>query len=849
MRAESPKISNWGLQSKVLLLFTAALIVVLAAVYVVRQNERVLGQTLVELSNPATELESLHEISSLLPLIDNRFRYFSLTNDSLYLHEYNHLYDSLKIRLTLLSQSFKNDSLTISELDSVSYLLLKQKAIIDEYWSVKKRRESFNFTERVLTTVIENAPDSLIKKQTTNTTIITSYDTLPVSPSSAAESSSPKQTGLRQRIKQAFSKSNSKSVRSTTKDPVIRSVTRIESDTSAITRADSLNSQTIYRELTRLKSNDINTYQELINRELVILQYNSRLIEQISNIFSRVENNLQINNGLRSDEAIKTATQSLYIIGIISLLAILLILPLVILTISGVRRSMLYRKELVLANIEATQLAKVKEEFLANMSHEIRTPLNAIIGFSDLLKGTELNNEQDKYLDAVRRSSKHLLEMVDDILDLSKLVAGKFRIENKSFLMKDVLDDLIKPFTLLAEKKGLKFITGCSTAEAYRLEGDPLRLRQILYNLLSNAIKFTSEGHISLTCKSAILGSGKVEFIFAIEDSGIGISPDNTELIFEDFQQIDTSSSRHYSGSGLGLAISRRLARLQGGDLMVESETGRGSVFTLLISYNCISTIKEKEEKNATIEFIDLPGKKVLIADDDAFNILLLKVIAEKHHLHVMQAFDGYQARDLLNENRFHLALIDLQMPGLSGIQLIEIIRSHPDPFIAEMPVIAFTANKLAKFDYNLINLGFNEVIEKPFEESDLIAKISNYLNKDGDDLPQYDLSNIRQFSGGNINQEIEILNTFINNAVNAESEFLNALAMNDFKKISDIAHRILTSYNYIKAVMISKILEEIENSAKTVPEKETIRNLIQSFINENKKLISEIRNKMQNLP
>lgn len=851
MLSDNPKIRNWGLQSKIFVLFFIALAAVSSAAYIVRQNEKVLRQTIVDLSTPVKDLELLHNASSLLPLIDNRFRYFSLTNDSSYLKEYISLSDSLERSLERILHNFSNDKLTSSLLDSVSVLLREQKIMISEYWSVKKKRENFNFTDRAFTTIIENTPDSLIKKQTTNTTIITTYDTLSVEVDSLTKPNQKREKDLIKKVKKVFDKNTSNTALPPVSEPIIKSTTKIETDTASILPSDSMNNHAIYKALTKLKSNDLQTYNELINRELNILQNSIRIIDQISSIFKRVETNLQIYNRLKSIEATSKATQSLYIIGIVSLLSIIMILPLVILIISGVRKSLKYRKELILANIEAHELAKVKEEFLANMSHEIRTPLNAIIGFSDLLKETPLNTQQGKYLDAVSRSSKHLLEMVDDILDLSKLVAGKFRIDKKPFYLQDILDDLVPPFKLLAEKKGLQFLVRCTdTKDVHQLIGDPLRLRQILYNLLSNAIKFTSQGSITLYCQITVTQNEQADYIFKVEDTGIGIPFDKQTLVFEDFQQVETSSSRHYGGSGLGLAISRRLARLQNGDLTLESTPGQGTILTLSLTYNILTGDNKLEKLPVYKEFIDLPGKNMLIADDDPFNNLLLKVIAEKHHLNILQASDGYQAKELLLNNRFHIALLDLQMPGISGLELIQFIRTHPNVSISSMPVIAFTANKLSRYDDKLIQSGFNEVIQKPFNETDLISKISHYLKQGNVEpeakpivskTPEYDLSNVQLFSNGNKNQEIEILQTFVNNAIQSENELLDAYAKNDFKQIQYIAHRLATSYDYLNAEGIVNILYKLENLDSEKTGKSFILKQIEEFVNENQKLINAI--------
>lgn len=843
MGAKKIKFPNWGLQSKIIILFLIIFSVVATTAYFVRENERILRQSLNNLSQPDEKISHLHKILSILPQAENRLRFYTLTNNDIFFYEYELLIDSVNSNIRILRENFVNDSLTNKQLDSVTALISERKLLIQSFLEIQKKHTNYNLPDRAIKTIKKGTPDSIIKQKETTTTTITTYDTVEPIATNTEEKS--KGNGLLSKIKKVFTRDNDTKTPEVAQDSVVKSVTRIQTDTVAISLADTLGFHKIEQQLTQIWSQDLRNYNQLRKQELDMLQNSSLLIDQITNIFRRLEVSIETGNQLSSLAARNRATKSLLLIGLINLFALALIVILVVLILNSIRKSNRYRKELFLANMQAIELAKVKEEFLANMSHEMRTPLNAIIGFSDLLSNTDLDNSQNKYLQAVRKSSRHLLETVNDILDLTRLAAGKFQISESDFSLKTLLEDVLSPFKLEAEEKGLLFIIECNGLNEVILRGDPLRLKQILYNLLSNAVKFTLEGSITIKCELQV-NDPYLETTIIITDTGIGIPGDKLESIFEDFQQLESTSARSYGGSGLGLAISRRLARVQNGDITVESEIGKGSSFKVKINY----LISEKpvdlnEHKQPITDAEVIHSKNILVVDDDVFNTLLVKIIGDNHGFNIHLASDGYIAQKLIEQEKFHLVMTDLQMPGFTGSELVKYIRNHPKKEIAEMPVIAFTANKIERFDEKLISSGFNEVMQKPFTEEEFIERALSYLtdrntsvNENSLEINEnlknmettvkpYNLDQILLFSSGKKDQIINIIQTFINTAEQSLAQMKAALKRNDYAEIKEIAHRLLTSYAHFNIYNCLPILEELDKSELRKIDKKRVSELL----------------------
>ena len=804
MERKSRRASR-GLQIQLLTIFAIAVLAVMAAGYQVRQSSREVNQTLASLSKPDEDQLRLRYLLAYLSEAENNLRIFALTSDKEYFNIYNYLIEEVENSLDTLKNNSHHLADSRAGLDSVSTLLLRRSNIIDQYLTVRDQLESFNFANEAYSQIKKSPPDSSVNMLRTSISVITTYDTI-ADASNYNQMPEMKTQGFFNKVKKLFSKKPEEDPEQDSV-PLILSRTQIISDSAVVKHQDTAIFKKVKTALTNVGKREQKRYNTLKEQELDMLRNSSLITDQVMTIFRKIESQEQRSNQLRTQKATEKAQNSIFILGSISVLSLLSILLFIYLIIRGLRQSNLIRLELIKVTRESMELARVKEEFLANMSHEIRTPLSAIIGFSEQLIHTPLNKIQQEYLGAVRRSSNHLLETVNDILDLSKLGAGKLKIEATPFRIGDVLEDVISTFGMSASEKGLEFEASCNNGSDLILLGDPLRLRQILYNLLSNAIKFTEKGSIVVECNLK-QENNQCNTIITVKDTGKGIAPEVLPSIFDDFKQAESSSARRYGGTGLGLAISRRLARLQNGDITVESTPETGSVFTVEIPYEITDTEPMERETSPIFMDTNLKGRRLLLVDDDVFNILLARIIAENHGMKVDIASNGRQAMDLINTNFYEIILTDIQMPEISGMELVEYIRHHPTRSVSLLPVIAFTAGKIERYEPKYMDAGFNEVLQKPFSETAFLQCMANQLTNPitvlmDNPIPQsnklpYDLKEAERFSGGDTAQMAAIIRSFIQTSQAANKELWKFYDEGNLQGIKLLAHKLLTSYGHM---------------------------------------------------
>lgn len=381
--------------------------------------------------------------------------------------------------------------------------------------------------------------------------------------------------------------------------------------------------------------------------------------------------------------------------------------------------------ETLKAKERAERAAKVKSRFLSNMSHELRTPLNAIIGSTNILHQENHLESQRQMLDVLKHSSEHMLELVNDILDYSKLEADKMELNNDPFNLSDLLYKIVGLFRNPIADKKLTLKYDFEAVKGYIVMGDEMRLHQVLNNLLSNAIKFTEEGMVMVQVTALMKRSTNITLRFSVKDSGIGIAPEKLHRIFDKFYQTDAETTRKYGGSGLGLAISQYIVQKMGGDMKVESTPGQGSTFSFTITMP-IEATKYSYIEVPVEKFEDLQGVKILVAEDNPVNMMIVKRFLAKWNAEVVEAVNGLEALGHYSNQHFDLLLVDLEMPELDGAGVVSRIRKMG----SAVPIIAFTAAVYDHMQADLIDKGFNDFIPKPFRPDDLREKIIHYVNR-----------------------------------------------------------------------------------------------------------------------
>ncbi|MBE7176746.1 MAG: response regulator [Mucilaginibacter polytrichastri] len=379
---------------------------------------------------------------------------------------------------------------------------------------------------------------------------------------------------------------------------------------------------------------------------------------------------------------------------------------------------------------KAEKSAKAKSDFLSTMSHELRTPLNSVIGMSNLLISESPRPDQKENLEILKFSAENLLFIINDILDFNKLESGRVEFERISFNLSELVHQCCNGLRAKAEEKQLQMTVHVDeNLEREKVIGDPARLTQILLNLVNNAIKFTEEGKVEVTVTSTGQSAGKLFVRFQVADDGIGISPEKLKVIFEPFLQGSVATTRKYGGTGLGLSIVKRLLELQGSQINVRSEPGKGSVF----SFDLIFLIETRENfdgnsseprlrsiSNLTNE--NVSNLRILVAEDNPMNILLMKKLFSRWNISPVFAENGEQAVNLIRYMHFDLVLMDVHMPVMDGYQATRAIRELPDPDKASTPIVALTASNDVQEQVSAA--GMDDYITKPFDPGKLMDKL-----------------------------------------------------------------------------------------------------------------------------
>lgn len=497
---------------------------------------------------------------------------------------------------------------------------------------------------------------------------------------------------------------------------------------------------------------------------------------------------------------------------------------------SDITERFLYGKHLIEEKSKAEMAEQLQEQFLANMSHEIRTPMNGIIGMTNILIDTSLNDEQREFVQVIKKSSDNLLVLINDILDISKIKAGKLRIEKIDFQLRGTVETTLAPFNVKIMEKGLKLGVVVDRNIPDTLVGDPHRLNQVLTNLLGNAIKFTEKGGVDLGIKLLERHKETVSLEFTISDTGIGISPDKLQYIFESFTQAETGITRKFGGTGLGLSISKKLIELQDGTIDVSSEEGKGTAFTFVLDYKIsakqevVKTLKTSELKLLEREKLD--GKKILIVEDNETNQKVIFHMLKKFGLEIRIVNNGKEAIKVLEEGSlFDLIIMDLQMPEMDGFETTKYIRQE---LKLTIPIFAMTASALRNEKTKCFELGMNEYMTKPFIPAELQQQLKKYLLPEDVALinSQPLTQEIKKTSDNLYNLEhlielddtdclCEILQSFLDSTPLTLKDIEAGIRENDWDRVYKQSHKLKSSLGLLQMDKLLSLVGSIEINAK----------------------------------
>ncbi len=529
--------------------------------------------------------------------------------------------------------------------------------------------------------------------------------------------------------------------------------------------------------------------------------------------------------------------------------------------------------ELNRAKINTEQTAKMKEQFLANMTHELRTPMHCILGLTEMLEKSSLDEEQKNHLGSIGNSAENLLVIINDMLDLSKIEAGKMTFESAPFSLRDTVRANFELLSPKVKEKNLEVKISIDDNIADQLVGDKVRLGQIIINLVGNAIKFTEKGTVGIKASLTEDNPAYARIRFDITDTGIGIAQEKLDTIFESFTQAEADTTRKYGGTGLGLSIVKKLVELQEGELNVTSIAGVGTTFSFTISF--IKAVGEAAIQHQPISqyaTANFNGMRVLLVDDNPINMLIARNVLKEFNTSVVEASDGKQAIDLLKENEFDIVLLDVMMPEMNGYETARYIRENFDHPVNTIPILAMTAHSSKPEFDKCFASGMNDYISKPFKPAELAKKISLLTCHANQITPveiiantvadvskevaalatdatksnnNVDLKLLRQMSGNDPVFIKEMLNMFIENTPKGISELNNHAEKADWESMNKVSHQLRPTFAYFGLKGVEEDVACIEKYSKSQSNLDDIKRLIDNIYRVYKAALADLQSEL----
>ena len=748
--------------------------------------------TVENISAPSERLRIVNVISRKISGLDQQQKKQAFDDPGNYRKLFK---ESKQLRSVLdsLGSLYANDSIQLERISTIKRLLSERDKQFINYLKVRERlvnNKSFSDQVQNINDIVsksaEQADSTILatEEKTSTTTIYPDED---------------KPRSFFGKIFGRKKNENNNSIR-------IVSEEKVKRDTIALSAEEKMASD-LKKSLKIIESDQKKQNASFLNREAVLANANSVLISQMLDILRKVESEVvsQIEvNGIQAKKVVNTGIST---ISLIMLVFLVLTGVLLYLILTDITRSGRYRNELEQAKDEAEYHGRAKQRFLSNMSHEIRTPLQSIIGYAELIK--QQKYPQAKDIDAIYHSSEHLLQIVNEVLDYNRIISGKFTFSNKVFDVGQLLEEVISVIRPQAEAKSLKMLTDFDLKGLKYIYGDPFRLKQILYNLLGNAVKFTQTGSIVLSAFYKRQNEN-IHFTFIVKDTGIGLSEENSKLIFNEFEQVNAQETEvvNSTGAGLGLTIIKSLVENQGGRIYVKSKVNEGSAFTVYLTFTYAN--KPEVDNNLTSTYESLSNHKVWIVDDDQLILDLCEIIFKKNGVSYRSFNSPTQLLNADWDKSVNCVLMDMRMPEMDGIKLCKLLREKVGE---DVNIYAITAQVLPDERAFLLENGFDGIVMKPFREAELLAALREHAGNDAAILynVELNLSSLKKMTYDDTEQLNKVLLRFREDSLNDGDEIRQALAEKDVKLLSLLTHRLAGRIAQVGSKDLAKAYRECE--------------------------------------
>ncbi|MGO3706645.1 MAG: ATP-binding response regulator [Mesonia hippocampi] len=726
--------------------------------------------------------------------------------DTKRLPEFKTHLDSTELLLEQLKQTYTINNKTTTELDSIKNLLLVKEQNLVELLELRKKNLSNNYYDRVLNRLEQL--NSIFEDD--------NYE-------QRLRKLPPHIKKVMIKYLEYAKEDNAQRLTQQSADSLINAMKKVLID---------------------LESEEKHYQNTVYKKELTLLENDRIVSHQLRKLHAEIEHEevqKSVAQVAESQELLKNTFYIIISLGVVSFLTIILFVYLII---KDTNRSQRYRIQVEKAKNYAEFLLKRREQFMAMVTHDLRSPLNTVLGYADLLNNSELTQQQTHYLNKLQKASAYILRLVNDLLDLSKLEAGKLIIEELPFAPKTLIEDCIINAVPSNNPKKLKINTHIDAQLENPLLSDPFRIKQILTNLIGNAYKFTQQGSITITANLDTFSLNSNWLVVEIADTGIGINAAEKEHIFNEFSQLQ----KQYEGSGLGLTITKKLVDLLNGKIEVESTSGKGSVFSVRIPVSHTKHLPITPN-NKQITITGNKGYHIFLIDDDPTQLNLTKTIIEQAGFTCTTSRAPKEALKQISQHEYHLIITDIQMPGLNGFELIREIKLQKS--LKEIPIIAISGRTEVD-DKIYTDYGFTAKLDKPFQKSDLLETIAVTLNltysitnkdvlKHKNEETLYDLTQLHIFTDNDKESLVLLLNTFVDNTKINISILEKSITKKDFNTIAFTAHKILPMLKQIKASSAIELINTLERQRELNLTEKKIIATTQKAIKELKKLLQSL--------
>lgn len=639
--------------------------------------------------------------------------------------------------------------------------------------------------------------------------------------------------------KKWFQRKNKKNQTTTTTPTSAPEVKIKASDIAAASTSE------IAKKIQSVKNKAVSKESYLNLYKLNLEQENNLLTKQIGQIFRAIELADKKELLKETRHAKQVAAETNQIILLFSVISSLLILMIVLLIITLFNKSKETNAQLKLAKDKSDQLTEAKSRFLATMSHEIRTPLNAISGFTEQLFFEPLNASAAKKVKIIRNSVKHLSQITNEILDLSKLEKDHIQLEKIAFNPANEIMMLHEQHELQVMERNNRLVVELDENPFPNVLGDPLRFRQIIINLISNANKFSKDSLITIHLKYERLDGKQIRCMIEVQDQGIGMTEAQRERIFEPFEQADSTVTRKYGGTGLGLSITKQIIDKQNGTIRVNSKEGIGTTFFIEIPFEITEDKIDAPREPSRTDFSFLKDKSVLIVDDEPFNRTLLRSMFHGVNLTLLEATNGLEALEQLKNNDVDIILLDIRMPEMNGHELREKMTEMET--LDQIPVVGLTATLDPEKRKRMLDSGWTEVLTKPVNPEEL-RRILFQIYKEhnmGTELDEADFKSLQKLTNNNDSFYKELLQTFVNSTEKGLIKMRELAQNENWSETSELAHQLAAPFKHFGANNCYTTLKEIERMGKETVVVHEIQDLIEVLEDQAQHIIEQVKEKL----